>query len=113
MRAWHAKAGVLRAKGSGCATDCQAYELALILAEAIAKDQPLAGLATDWSKCYDRLPLDILRVVADDAGIPKAMSGPMIRAYGQPCRIGFDSLIGEEKRPSCGRAQGARRPPTG
>eukprot|EP00972_Heterocapsa_arctica_P012669 1861444-Heterocapsa_arctica.AAC.1 len=30
----------------------------------------------------------------------------MIRAYGQPRRIGFDSLIGEERRPSCGLAPG-------
>eukprot|EP00972_Heterocapsa_arctica_P070644 10435955-Heterocapsa_arctica.AAC.1 len=60
MRAWLARAGVLRAKGSGCAADWQAYELPLILAEARAKGQPLAGLATDLFKCYDRLPLDIL-----------------------------------------------------
>eukprot|EP00972_Heterocapsa_arctica_P077605 11445275-Heterocapsa_arctica.AAC.1 len=62
MREWLARAGVFRAKGSGCAADWQAYELVLILAEARAKGQPLAGLATDWSKCYDRLPLDILRL---------------------------------------------------
>eukprot|EP00972_Heterocapsa_arctica_P104489 15397509-Heterocapsa_arctica.AAC.1 len=37
--AWLARAGVLRAKGSGCAADWQAYELALILAEARAKGQ--------------------------------------------------------------------------
>eukprot|EP00972_Heterocapsa_arctica_P080564 11871826-Heterocapsa_arctica.AAC.1 len=37
MRAWLARAGVLRAKGSGRAADWQAYELALIIAGAKAK----------------------------------------------------------------------------
>eukprot|EP00972_Heterocapsa_arctica_P068557 10130188-Heterocapsa_arctica.AAC.1 len=62
MRAWLARAKVLRPKGAGCAADWQAYELALLIAEARAKEEGLAGLATDWSKCYDRLPLDILRL---------------------------------------------------
>eukprot|EP00972_Heterocapsa_arctica_P052704 7757210-Heterocapsa_arctica.AAC.1 len=39
MSAWLARAGVLRPKGSGCAAHWQAYELALILAEAKAKGQ--------------------------------------------------------------------------
>eukprot|EP00972_Heterocapsa_arctica_P045561 6725237-Heterocapsa_arctica.AAC.1 len=62
MRAWLAKARVLKANGVGCAADWQAYELALIMAEARAKGEGLAGLATDLSKCYDRLPLDILKL---------------------------------------------------
>eukprot|EP00972_Heterocapsa_arctica_P066773 9853615-Heterocapsa_arctica.AAC.1 len=62
MRAWLAKAKVLRPKGAVCAADWQAYELALIIAESRAKGEGLAGLATDLSKCYDRLPLDILRL---------------------------------------------------
>eukprot|EP00972_Heterocapsa_arctica_P078195 11532256-Heterocapsa_arctica.AAC.2 len=106
MRAWLARAGVLRVNGSGSAADWQAYELALIIAEARAKGKGLAGLATDWSKCYDRLPLDILKMVAREAGIPDAIAGPMLRAYGQPRRIGFDGLVGEEKRPSCGFSPG-------
>eukprot|EP00972_Heterocapsa_arctica_P071803 10604735-Heterocapsa_arctica.AAC.1 len=37
MRAWLAKAKVLRPKGAGCAADWQAYELALIIADSRAK----------------------------------------------------------------------------
>eukprot|EP00972_Heterocapsa_arctica_P009755 1435660-Heterocapsa_arctica.AAC.1 len=62
MRAWLARAKVLMPKGAGCAADWQAYELALIIAEARAREEGFAGLATDWSNCYDRLPLDILRL---------------------------------------------------
>ena len=57
LRLWLARTGVLRADGALRAADAQAYELGLVLAEAKAQERVLAGLATDWSKCYDRLPL--------------------------------------------------------
>ena len=68
----------------------------------------MAGLAVDWSKCYDNLLLDILTLVAERAGIPPALSKPMIAAYRQPRAVLLQGAVGTEKRPDAGLPKGHR-----
>ena len=83
------------------------------LAEARAEEVGVAGLAVDWSKCYDRLRLSVLRRIAVEAGIPDAIAGPMLAAYGQARRILCEGLTGQLRKPECGLAPAARLPLTG
>ena len=66
------------------AADALAYDLVLRLAASIAGHPPTSGLALDWSKCYDHLVLDLLRLVGTRVGIPAALLAPTLQAYAQP-----------------------------
>ena len=105
LRGWLRAVGVL-APGSGSGADVKAGDLALLLEEARAAGLPVSGLAVDWSKCYDRLPLAALADVAEAAGVPHEIAAPMLAAYGWPRRIKVDDLASEEITPSCGLAPG-------
>ena len=100
VREWLQSNGVLQ-KGDGCGPNAKAGDLALHMARACLTGTHVAGLALDWSKRYDRLPLAMLEQVAQAAGIPAEISGPMLASY---------------RRKRCVRAglrQGARAPPIG
>ena len=84
------------------AADAQAYELPVEAAMATHFKRPLAGVAYDWSKCYDRMPLVLLEELADKIGMPAALKGPMLAAYAAPRRVLFMGLASEEVRPTCG-----------
>lgn len=64
------------------------------------------GLALDLSKCYDPLPLALLREVAERAGILRAIFGPMLQRYGMQRRVRADWLAGAAIRPLRGLAPG-------
>ena len=86
FRGWLVEAGILEPAGPGRAADAQAYEAALVFELARSRGDQLAGVALDWSKCYDRLPLALLEEFAAKAGMPWALVGPMLAAYRQPRR---------------------------
>ena len=48
------------------------------------------GIAVDWSKCYDHLPLLVLEELALAAGVPRRAYGPMLSAYFHPWHIVVD-----------------------
>lgn len=77
MRDWLRSAGILR-EGPEAAADTLAGLLDLEITTAHEARYPGAGLALDFPKCYDRLPLALLCEVADRAGVPRALSGPML-----------------------------------
>ena len=60
----------------------------------------------DWSKCYDRLRLSVLRSIATAAGLPGSISGPMLAAYGQARRVLCEGMAGALRVPNCGLAPG-------
>ena len=66
----------------------------------------LAGVAYDWSKCYDRLPLSLLRELAGKVGMPDALVEPMLSAYSAPRRVLFSGLASAEVEPTCGLTPG-------
>ena len=73
---------------------------------AQAEEERLAGVAYDWSKCYDRLPLRLLREVAEAAGVPARLVEPMLHAYGLPRRVICEGLAGEVRVPTHGLTPG-------
>jgi len=76
------------------------------LAVARADEVEIAGLAVDWSKCYDRLRLSVLKSIAAAAGLPGSISGPMLAAYGQARRVLCEGMAGALRVPNCGLAPG-------
>jgi hypothetical protein len=81
------------------AADALAYDLALRMAASIAGHAPTSGLALDWSKCYDHLVLDLLRLVGGRVGIPDAILTPMLQAYSQPRAVLLAGALAPERTP--------------
>ena len=105
LRKWLRQHGLLR-QGAAAAPDAKAGELAFLISRARVSKKALSGLAVDWSKCYDRLPLSVLAEVMMAAGVPSAISAPMLAAYCFPRRICVDGVASEERRPTHGLAPG-------
>ena len=105
MRTWLVDNNALQV-GPNASAATQAADLALLIQTARTAGHQVDGLAVDWSKCYDRLPLEVLQEVAGAARIPQAISGPMLAAYRFPRRLVADSLSGEEAIPVCGLTPG-------
>lgn len=66
----------------------------------------MAGIAVDWSKCYEHIPLSVLNEIADRAGLPAAVTRPMPAAYAFLRQICADGLAGEPLVPARGLAPG-------
>ena len=65
-----------------------------------------AGIALDWSKCYDRISLSVLRRAAELAGIPQQMAALMISIYESPRHIRIDTAVGMRMAPVRGLVPG-------
>ena len=104
LRRWLCAVGVL----PGCTrgADEQAGLLGLHMDVSHADGGAVHGLTVDWSKCYDRLPLDALEAVATAAGVPPAIWKPMLAAYRLPRLVRADGLGGHARVPRCGLAPG-------
>ena len=106
LREWLVSVGLIASHCPDRATDAMAYATAADIAEARSEGEPLAGLALDWSRCYDRLPLGLLRDVASAAGLPEAMVGLMLAAYANPRLASVNGVARGSKVPSHGLALG-------
>ncbi len=73
FQAFFRAAGILPESKALAAEDL-AYGLAVRMGVAKAGGVPIAGLALDWSKCYDNLLLDLRNKVASRAGIQEALA---------------------------------------
>ena len=101
MRSWLLMNGLLPA--SSCrGADSQAYELSLRLALARLAGVTVSGLAIDWSKCYDRLPLQVLKDLSLHLGLPAGLWMPMLDMYSRPRAILLQGGIGQAQAPSHG-----------
>ena len=78
----------------------------MLLSKARITGEHITGLALDWSKCYDRLPLGILTQVAAAAGVPEAISRPMFHAYGLPRLVKSEGAASVPEQPTHGLAPG-------
>lgn len=85
MRDWLRRAGVLRCGGVSPAEN-HAAELGLRLDAAHAANAELAGLALDWSKCYDRIPLSLLEQGALRPASRLRCGGPTGRPQSRPMK---------------------------
>ena len=105
FRGWLQANDVLALKTQGGA-ESLAYDLALRMTVARTMGTALSGLALDWSKCYDHVHIGILALIGERAGIPAAITGPMLSAYRQPRRILLRGMIGEVRQPDNGLPAG-------
>ena len=105
LRSWLLNNGLLPAS-SGRGADTQAYELSLRLAVDSLSGVTVAGLAIDWSKCYDRLPLHVLRYLSLHLGLPDGLWKPMLDMYARPRAILIQGGIGQSLTPSHGLPPG-------
>ena len=90
FRVWLQANDVLALKTQGGA-ESLAYDLALRMTAARTISTALSGLALDLSKCYDQVHIGILAAIVERAGIPAAITGPILSAYRQPRVVRFGS----------------------
>ena len=98
----HAALALLRRAGRAAGSEALACDLALLIERAKCAGFPLSGIAIDWSKAYDRIPLAYLRVLAVEAGVPDELAGPMLAAYGAPRQVKVGGLAAPPATPSHG-----------
>jgi hypothetical protein len=79
------------------------------MAASIAGFNHTSGLALDWSKCYDHLILELIRIVGHKVGIPDATLIPMLKAYAQPRAVLLEGALAPERVPTAGLAPGCPR----
>lgn len=107
MRDWLRRAGILRL-GVGSAAEEQAPDLGVDLDSAHADGVELAGLALDWSKCYDRVPLSLLEQIALRSGVPAAVWRPVLDAQAAPRFVVAYGMAGDAVAPVRGLAPGCQ-----
>ena len=88
------------ATGSGASAETLAADLALLMQRARAQGEHVDGLALDWRKCYDHMPLSVVEGALRAAGFADALVGPIIDMYRAPRRIVADGLCGERRHPT-------------
>ena len=85
--------------GTMLGAEHQGLLLALELEEAAALDQALAGVAVDWSKCYDHLGFDYVQATLRAVGVPEWIVGPLIDMYTAPRHVKVDGAMGDARVP--------------
>ena len=74
---WIRDAGMQPLEESGAACEDLAVDLAFVLEAAkVAGALPAWAVATDLSKAYDRIPLDVLEEALRESGLPAGLLGP-------------------------------------
>ena len=105
LRSWLSANGLLPPT-NGRGADTQAYELSLRLALARLSGVTVSGLAIDWSKCYDRLPLSVLQDLSIHLGLPERLWRPMVNMYSRPRAVLLQGGIGQALAPTHGLPPG-------
>lgn len=105
VRHWLQRNGVLRQQDL-VGADTQAYELALRMAWARTTGEALSGVAIDWTKCYDKVALDVLPRVAEAARLPAAIWRPMYSMYTATRSVLLNGSVGEAALPTHGITAG-------
>ena len=96
-RQWDPACGLARLGAEG-----QAWQLAWDADVARARGEAAAGLAVDFSKCYDGVRLPLLRRALAASAWPVALVGPLLAAYGAPRSLRVGGALGEPWEPACG-----------
>ena len=92
---------------SGAACEDLAVDLAFVLEAArVAGALPAWAVATDLSKAYDRIPLDVLEDALRDSGLPAGLWGPLLAMARSPRRIKVGSVCGKQDHPTHGLVPG-------
>ena len=103
FREWLQQSGVptlvAGRKGTMQGAEHQGLLLGLELEEARVFGEALAGVAVDWSKCYDHLGFNYVQANFEAARVPKWFSGPLLAMYQAPRHIKIDGAMGEPHHP--------------
>ena len=103
MRKWMRSASIPSlvhgSRGTMAGAEHQGLLLGMELEEARAFEDNLAGVAVDWSKCYDHLGLDYVQDTLLAAGVSGWVSGPLLAMYRAPRHIKVDGAIGAARTP--------------
>ena len=88
------------ARGMAASAEVQAADLALILQRARAGGLHVDGLALDWSKCYDHMPLGVVGDALRACGLASSFVSLITDMYSAPRRIVADGLCGHRRVPT-------------
>ena len=80
--------------GTMLGAEHQGLLLALELEEASSMEEALAGVAVDWSKCYDHLGFGYVRATLQAAGVPAWVLEPLLNMYTAPRHLKVDGAMG-------------------
>ena len=112
VKAWMRGAGIrglIEAPGGTMeGAEEQGLLLSLMLEESVATGEPVAGLALDWSKCYDQFGHNQLQEILVAAEFPPALGAPMMAMYCSPRRLRLDGALGQWGIPCRGIPPGCR-----
>jgi hypothetical protein len=108
LERWIRDAGMQPLEESGASCEDLAVDLAFVLEAAkVAGALPAWAVATDLSKAYDRIPLDVLEEALRDSGLPFGLWGPLVAMARSARRIKVGSVCGKQENPTHGLVPGA------
>ena len=99
LQSWMRQHKLLEA-GPMASAESLANDLAFIMQRARAFGAHFDGVALDWSKCYDRMPLPLVEEALRAAGVPSELVRPLVDMYKAPRRVLADGRAGEERVPT-------------
>ncbi len=68
---------------SGHAPEDVWWQMGLKVEEALLSGEPLLGFVLDWSKCFDRVPVNLVLRLAEELGMPKCVHTGLSGMYDQ------------------------------
>ena len=106
LEKWIRAAGVQPVEENGAACEDLAIDLAFAFEEAKALGQTAWAVATDLSKAYDRIPLQVLKDGLRDMGLPEGLWRPLCAMAEAPRQIKVQSVVGLVQVPTHGLVPG-------
>eukprot|EP00974_Lingulodinium_polyedra_P026959 2599711-Lingulodinium_polyedra.AAC.1 len=62
----------------------------------------MAGVALDWKKVFDPIPVSSVRIVLERAGVPRWIAVPVCSVYSAARRLRVEGALGAPWRPASG-----------
>ena len=106
LEQWIVAAGAVPVEEAKAACEDLAVDLAFDLEAASSGGPALYAVATDLSKAYDRIPLEVLEVGLRDMGLPGSLWKPVVAMAKTPRRIKVRSACGKRAVPTHGLVPG-------
>ena len=92
---------------SGHAPEDVWWQIGLEVEKSLLTGEPLVGLVLDWSKCFDRVPVDLVLRLSQELGMPEGVLNGLSGMYAQlRRRFRIGGHVGTAFRASNGIIQG-------
>ena len=79
-----------------------AWLLQVQMDTAQAQGKAVVGVSFDWSKAFDRVPLQLLQHALEQAAVPLQYARPLLATYGADRRLRVAGAQGAAWSPTCG-----------